>query len=272
MVEATDFELGLGLPAPRSPWSIHRILLRRGRRQLVFLPLGVLKIGRTANERELLGAECRGNSAAARHPFWDGLAVRTTSLAGAGLAMRRYSPVSGDDFPAVTRLVDERLSAMAGFRRRPMIEELEARPIMACLDAGERARLAGLVGDASLPQTSMHGDLHFLNFVRDGTGFRIIDWEHFDAGGSYAFDYIDYSIQFERMSRQRMGWADFLGQLDASHAAIGRVAQLLDVSPRALFFHYLLTRTDITVARSATAGADQEALVAGLRRRLALGD
>lgn len=265
-------DVDLGLPAPRSLWSIHRILLRRGRRQLFFLPLGVVKIGRTADERRLLDAEARGAAAAAIHPFWRDLCVRTMPLVGAGLAMRRFSPVAADDLPRVAAVVDARLAAMADYPRRPMLEDLEGRRIIAGLTAAERTGLARIVGRESLPRTSMHGDLHFLNFVRDGRGFRAIDWEHFDPDGSYAFDHLDFHLQLERVTRHDRSWADSITALDARHPAILRVAQAADADPRALLFHYLVTRIDITATRAAgVPGSDCAPILAILRQRLAIG-
>lgn len=232
-----------------SQWRVHRLLLRRGRRQLVFLPFGVLKIGRTDLERGLLDAEARGSRAAARHPFWAGVCVRTTRIGRAGLLMRRFRSVTDDDFPAAAHFAAQRLEDSLAYPRQPVLPGLERRPVLAALDSTRRDHLRRRLGDLRLPVTSMHGDFHLHNFVRGAGGFCLIDWEHFDAEGSFTFDFLDFHLQAEVM-RRGLDWSGLLAQLEPGEPALLEAGRVLGVDPAALLLYYLVTRIDINLARS----------------------
>ena len=238
-------------PAPPSLWGVRRVLLRRGRRQLVFLPLGVLKIGRTPLEHDLLGTEARGSRAAARQPFWAGIGVRATRLGRAGLVMRRFRPVTDDDFPAAADFAARRLEQSLAYPRQPVLPGLERRPVFARIGAAGRDRLRRTLAGTCLPATSMHGDFHLHNFVHGAGGsFRLIDWEHFDPEGSFTFDFIDFHLQAEVM-RRGLDWPGFLAGLEAGEPVLLEAARVLDVDPSALRLYYLALRIDINLTRTA---------------------
>lgn len=247
--------LTAGLPgsgaAPPSRWGFRRLRLRRGRRQLVFLPGGVLKVGRTPFERALLDAEVRGSQAAARHPFWAGAGVRALKLGRAQLFMRRFRSVTDDDFPAAADFTARRLEASLGYPRQPVLAGLERRPVFGRISPDGRDRLRRALAGTRLPATSMHGDFHLHNFVHGtGDGFRLIDWEHFDPDGSFAFDFLDFHLQAEGM-RRGLDWPGLLAGLDPGAPVFLEAARVLGADPAALRLYYLALRIDINLTRAA---------------------
>jgi hypothetical protein len=250
-----------------------RLSKRNGRRQLLFLPGVVLKLGLDAPERRKLAIEAERCAAAARLPFWTGLPVRAVTIPGSGFVGRRFRAARPDDLDAVSRVVEDRLDSCARLPRRPMLEDLaHCASVLARLDGAERARLERLFDGQALPETSMHGDLHLFNFVRSDAGFRIIDWEHFDPRGSFVFDYVDFHVAVDHWSRKRY-WPDTLGALDLDHRAIRRGAEVSGTSPRALRAYYLLRKVDKRLERHGGAEGlprgEVEGLVAALRRAIA---
>ena len=210
--------------------GVGRVTKNRGRRQLFFLPAAVLKLGFDEPERRALGGEARGSAAAARHPFWGRLPVRVFGLAGTGFVSRRFRPVRLDDFDAVARVVEERLEACHVYPSQPIAAQLGGR-LAGVLGLDDRDRLTQAVDGFRLPQSSMHGDLHFFNFVRAGDGFRVIDWEHFDGDGSFVYDYVNFNVSVDRLNLQRP-WPEALAALGPEHPAVRRAAELTGVPAR----------------------------------------
>lgn len=248
-----------------------RLKKRAGRRQLLFLPGVVLKLGLDASERRTLAVEAAHSAAAARDPFWAGLPAAPVNIF-AGFVGRRFRPVGPGDFPAVARLVEDRLGETAGATQRPIRADLaHCAPALALLDAADRARLERLLDAETLPVTSMHGDLHFFNFVRTGAGFRIIDWEHFEADGSFVYDYVDFHVAVDHMNRSRY-WPDTLAALGVDHPAIGRGAAAAGTPPRALRSYYLVRKvaTILTRRGAEVSAQERDGLGAAIRRTLAL--
>lgn len=237
---------------------------RGGRRRLYFLPGAVLKLGTNATERGILAAESDRTAAAARHPFWSGLPARVLPVLRTVNVARRYELVTPDDFPAVWRLLDRRLEACADLPPRPMIADVErSEPAVSQLGPSDLARLADLLGPEALPLSSMHGDLHFFNFVRSGRSFRIIDWEHFDDEGSFVFDYVDFHVSVDQVNGTRR-WPDTLGALSLDHPAIQRAAAVSGASARALRAYYLMRKSATILRRR----AEMMALDGNERRRI----
>jgi hypothetical protein len=251
--------------------GIGRVRRNDGRRLLLFLPAAVLKVAFSAPERQLLGAEARGSAAAMRHPFWGRLAVRVFALAGAGFVSRRFGAVRLEDFDAVAHIVDDRLRACQAHPPHPIARQLAGR-LAGVLDPTDRDRLAEAVDGFKLPRSSMHGDLHFFNFVRAGDGFRVIDWEHFDADGSFVYDYLNFNISVDRLNLQRP-WPETLASLGADHPAIVRAAEVTGVPPQALHAYYTVLKIDTILARTggtaALAPAHRRDYLAAIRRALA---
>lgn len=222
---------------------------RGGRRHLYFLPGAVLKLGANGTERRRLVAESNHTAAAARHPFWSGLPARLLPILGTIIVGRRYELVTREDFAAVSRLLDRRLQACADLPPRPMIDDVErSEPAVGQLDPSEQARLGELLAPEALPSTSMHGDLHFFNFVRSGGSFRIIDWEHFEDDGSFVLDYVNFHVSVDNVNGPRQ-WADTLGALSLDHPAIRRAAEVSGTSPRALRAYYLMRKSATILKR-----------------------
>jgi hypothetical protein len=249
-----------------------RLRLRQGRRHLVFLPGTVLKLALNPSERHLLRAESRATTAAARHPFWRQLAVRAYYFAGVGVATWRFRPVQLADFDAVAATVEDRLEASRGFAARPMQRDMAARPVLGLLDAADRHRLDALIEGCELPESSMHGDLHFYNFVGADDGYRLIDWEHYDARGSFVFDYIDFHVAVDHDNARRP-WTATLGDVGSEHRAVRKVSRLFGLAPRALAAYYRLIKIDTIMARRGGARRvpqdERAGYRAGLRRLLA---
>ena len=251
---------------------ILRLSKREGQRQLLFLPAAVLKLGLNRSERRALVVEAERSAAAARHAFWAGLTVGTLAVVRAGLLSRRFPSVQLTDFDAVAQIVEERLEACIPLPRHPIPEELLRRSqALALLDAAERDGLSAMLEGQLLPRSSMHGDLHFFNFVRSGAGFRIIDWEHFDPDGSFVFDYVDFHVSVDHVNRKRY-WPDTLDSVDAGHPALQRAAAASGTAPQALLAHYLLLKIDTMIARRGGPGGiaptEWEDLLAVLRRAI----
>jgi hypothetical protein len=250
--------------------GVGRVSKRSGQRQLFFLPSAVVKLGFSRPERLALLAEARGSVAAARHPFWARLAVRTFGLGGAGFFSRRFDAVRLADFDAVARLVEQRLEDCGAHAAQPMAGHLVGR-LEGLFERQDRERLAAVMDGHQLPRSSMHGDLHFFNFVRAGDGFRVIDWEHFDAGGSFVFDYLNFFIAVDRLNLQRP-WTQALAALGPDHPAVRRAAALTGVPARTLLLYFLVLKIDIGLARrggpDAVPETDRRSCLALLRQML----
>jgi hypothetical protein len=249
-----------------------RISRRGGNRQLFFVPGAVLKVGLNATERRLLAEEWERTSEAARHPFWAGLPATSVPVLGAGFVGWRYRQARLDDFPEIKRLIEQRLEACRPLPRRPMADAIErASPAVGELGADDRARLADLLAEFTVPVSSMHGDLHFFNFVRSDDGFRVIDWEHFDEGGSFVFDYVDFHVAIDFLNGSR-SWPDTLAAVSPDHPAVRRGAEVSGATPRAVRAYFLLGKVATILSRRQIANAvvpvERDGLVAALRNAI----
>lgn len=225
-----------------------RVKRRRGVRHIVFLPGLVLKLGKSRAERRMLTAESAAASSAAGHPFWGELPLRSYRLAGAGVVIRRFRPVELADFDAVSEIIEDRLNACRDYPRRSMLTDVSARRLTGLLDDCERARIETLLASEAVPASSMHGDMHLWNFVQTGAAYRLIDWEHYDPSGSFAFDYVDFHVAVDH-ANTRTPWAETLAGVGPGHRAVQRAAGLLGVAPHALATYYRLTKLDTVLAR-----------------------
>jgi len=250
-----------------------RLSSRGGKRQLFFVPGAVVKVGLSATERRLLADERERTRAAAEHPFWAGLPATTVSMLGVGFVGWRYQQARLDDYPEITGLLEQRLEACSGLPSRAMADAIAgATPVTRELDKDDRARLTALLSEHTLPASSMHGDLHFFNFVRSDDGFRIIDWEHFDGEGSFVFDYVDFhvSIDFANGSRS---WPTTLAAISLDHPAVRRCAEVSGATPRAVRAYVILRKAATILSRrqdaNAVVPAERDGLVGALRSAIA---
>lgn len=234
-------------PPPRGLFQRHS--LRRGRRQILFLPMAVLKLATTPEEQQLSRREAAGNAGARRHPFWRGLLVRVARIPQVGLATRRCRPAeSVGDLRLISATMEARLAAAATFRAAPALGGLMRRNALDLLCPDLRAQLVTRLAGLRLPRTSMHGDLHASNFVRVGAGVRIIDWEHFDPRGSFVHDYLDFHLDRQRATSGR-DWPAFLAGLRPCHPLLARVGARVGAAPAPLHAHYVLMRAAIMQSR-----------------------
>jgi hypothetical protein len=225
-----------------------RVRRRGGLRQILFLPGAVVKLGLSAAERRLLAAEVGATAAAARHPFWRALPLRSHNLPGAGVINRRLGSVELADFAAVSGLIEERLEASRDYRRQSMRRQVRTQAALGLLGAEDRDAYASEIGDETVPESSAHGDLHFWNFVRADDGYRLIDWEAFDPRGSFAFDYVDFHVAVDH-DNNGTRWPETLAAVSPGHHAVKRASRVLGVSPRALAAYYRLIKVDTILRR-----------------------
>lgn len=242
---------------------VYRVTNRNGRRQLVFLPAVVLKFARGRTHRDLIRKEAAASAAACAHPFWQNLATPALRLGPLGMVRRRYRPVALEAFDAVSAVVDAQLEAAMAYPRQPMSAGLEERALFAALSIATRTRLRKGLRDA-VPATSMHGDLHFFNFVRGRDGYRLLDWEHFEANGSFAYDFLEFHMSVTCFNSGKR-WVDVLTRVDAEHPAVQRLAALLDADPAALLAYFLFLKVDTIFARQGGAPMHGDAEATALR-------
>lgn len=241
-----------------------RVSRRGGTRQLWFLPGLVLKVGTSLQERRLLAEESRLTSWAARDPFWKGLAADALSIWGAGLVSRRYRSVSSDHFANVSKILDSRLADSATYPVRPMLDDVpRMAPVISAWSSDDSRRLADVLGDQTLPSTSMHGDLHFFNFVRSRRIYKVVDWETFEGDGSFVFDYVDFHVSMDQFNGARH-WPTTLGSLSADHPAVRRAADVAGTTPRAIRAYYLAQKAAKILERRAKMGIDDAVERSGL--------
>ena len=172
-------------------------------RQLIFAPYLVVKVGMNPAEQRRLACEAAASQAAAAHPFWQGGALRAWRLWGVGLAARRGRPARLDDYDRVRAFVDRRLELAGRYPRAAIAALLARAPLHARLSRERRAAMLTVAGDGALPMTSMHGDLHLFNFATLDDGLRLLDWEHFEPAGSFAYDAVDFEMASLREDLRR---------------------------------------------------------------------
>ena len=236
-------------------------------RQLIFAPYLVVKVGMNPAEQRRLACEAAASQAAAAHPFWQGGALRAWRLWGVGLAARRGRPARLDDYDRVRAFVDRRLELAGRYPRAAIAALLARAPLHARLSRERRAALRAVAGDGALPMTSMHGDLHLFNFATLDDGLRLLDWEHFEPAGSFAYDAVDFEMA---SLREDCGaaWEDFLDALPAEHEVFARVGARVGVPPAALFAYYLLLKTGILVKRRGADHASSAPFLGALGRQI----
>lgn len=244
---------------------------RGGRRQLIYGPGLFFKIGRTDSERQLIVREAAAAQAAARHPFWKGLPATVYRVLHHGLVERRGRPATPEDFEPLADLVETRLDAALAHPASEVLEGMERRPLFDHLDGDERRALVAAAGDLRMPRTSMHGDVHVFNFVFVGDTPRLVDWEFFDADGSFVYDYLDFFISVTAINSDDP-WHVIMRGLRTSHPALVAVAARLDVAPGPLLAYYLFLKvnTILSLGGSFTTVGERffDEHMVGLRRAL----
>jgi hypothetical protein len=248
-----------------------RLRRRHGHRQLIYGPGLFFKIGRTDTERRMIAREAAAAQAAARHPFWKELPVRAYRLLDHGFVQRRGRPATTDDFDSLVEIVEARFEAARAYPATDALEGIERRPLFGHLDKDERRALGAAIGKLQLPRTSMHGDVHVFNFVFFGDAPRLVDWEFFDADGSFVYDYLDFFISVMSINSDDP-WHAIMRGLRTSHPAIVAVAARLDLAPQALLAYYLFLKinTIMSLGGSFTTVGERffDDHMAGLRRTL----
>lgn len=215
------------------------------RRQLLFVPGLVLKLVvgrrlRRAAEREAVFAH-----QAAGHGFWSDLALPPRRVPLIGMAMRRHGSVRLEDYKALDRLLLERLERARHWPEwQPVADLVRANPHT----GGHLPRRVPRLEDARLPVTSMHGDLHMFNFVRRGGGFGLLDWEFFNPGGSFVFDFMDFRF-FNVLTNSGQNGYRFMAGLTPDNPTIAFVADRLRIDPWALIAYYGFTRVNTMISR-----------------------
>ena len=225
-----------------------------------------MKLATSLEERGSLAQDSLLTNAAARHPFWRGLPADVVRLFGAGLVARRYRCAKPGDFSTISDIMERQLAACVALPGRRMAEAASwSALVVDDLGPDDRERLAEVLGDEALPASSMHGDLHFFNFVRSRSGFRIIDWEDFDDRGSFVFDYVDFHVAIDQLNGARH-WPTTLGALSLDHPALQHAAEASQTTPRALRAYYLMRKVATILKRRAAIGVDNAAERLGLLR------
>jgi hypothetical protein len=248
-----------------------RIKKKRGSRQIIFTPGLFFKIGRNVAETDLIERERVAIQKAARYPFWAPFAGRVFRIPSCGFVGRRLRPATPDDFDRLVATVEGLFDSALAYPAIDAIEGVERRPLFRHLTRAERESLTAAIGDLAIPRTSMHGDVHVFNFVFAGNSPRLVDWEFFDANGSFVYDYLDFFISVNAINGDG-NWHTIMRRLDASQPAIVAVADRLGVAPRALLAYYLFVKvnTVLSLGGSFTRVTDEffNSIIAGLRRTL----
>lgn len=250
---------------------IYRAKNRNGQRQLIFLPALVLKFARGQNHQALLQEEAQANRLACVHPFWRDLAAPALRLGRFGILRQRYRAVQLEEFDAVAAIVEDRLHAALAYPRRTMLADLTSRGLFASLSHDRRVRLAAVLFQEQVPATSMHGDLHFFNFVAKRGDYRLLDWEHFEADGSFVFDYLEFHISVTCFNSGNR-WAEVLAGIGPDHPAVRALAARLGADAAALLAYYLFIKIDTIFRRKGGAAPadnlEDEALLTILGRAI----
>ena len=249
-----------------------RLKRRRGHRQLIYGPGLFFKIGRTDAERRMIAREAAAAQAAARHPFWKDLPVKAYRVLHHGFVERRGRPATTDDFDSLVDIVETHLEAARAYPATDALEGIERRPLFDHLDKDERRALSAATGKLQLPRTSMHGDVHVFNFVFVGDAPRLVDWEFFDADGSFVYDYLDFFISVMSINSDDP-WHVIMRRLRTSHPALVAVAARLHLAPQALLAYYLFLKINTIMSLDGSFTTVGERFfndhMAGLRRTLA---
>ena len=176
---------------------------------------------------------------------------------------RRYRPVELEEFAAIAALVDARLEAAMAYPQQPMLKGLEERSLFAQIAdearVGLQARLTGWI-----PATSMHGDLHFFNFVAKGDGYHLLDWEHFEANGSFVYDYLEFHVSVTCFNSGKR-WGEVLSTLNDKHPAVQKLSVRLGADPAALLAYFLFIKVDTIFTRQGAAALAGDPETAMLR-------
>lgn len=125
--------------------------------------------------------------------------------------------------------MDGKLAKSLGYPREEALAYVERTLLFRAAPAAERRRMTGVLKGQPLPRTSMHGDFHFMNFVRHGGRVRLIHWEFFDPDGTFLLDYLDFRFQPEARA---LGLEAFVTGLEPTHPVLDSVAAALDIDPR----------------------------------------
>jgi hypothetical protein len=219
----------------------------------------------------MIAREAAAAQVAARHPFWMDLPVRPYRVLEHGLVQRRGRPATTDDFDWLVEIVETRFESALAYPATDALEDIERRPLLDHLDEDERRALSAAIGKLQMPRTSMHGDVHVFNFVFVGDAPRLVDWEFFDADGSFVYDYLDFFISVMSINSDDP-WHAIMRGLRTSHPAIVAVAARLDIAPRALLAYYLFLKINTIMSLGGSFTTVGERFfndhLAGLRRTL----
>ena len=235
------------------------------RRQLFFLPGFVVKVPMTLGGGRVMRSEVDRSQAASRHPLWRDTVLEAWSLAGLGTISRRCAPVRLEDHGAIASLLEAKLERALGFRTAPVPRLLEQSTLWQALPREERRRLALRLRGARLPRSSMHGDVHLFNFVREAGDYRLLDWECFDERGSFVYDYLDFQINVAQLNRDQH-WHRLLAGLDAAAPVFKKAAARTGAAPQALLFYYVCTKLDVLISRALVRRGGWEAAARGAAR------
>ena len=242
-----------------------RVKKRGGDRWLYFVPGLVIKWATTDAERASLLNERMQAAAAAGTRFWAGDAIGNRLLTRSILVMGRHSNTTPADLHLLTDFVEAKLEAAAGYPMRPALDYLREGLFYVAASEEHRRLIAERLNGQRLPQTSMHGDFHFMNLVRSGGRVRVIDWEFFDPAGSFVFDYLDFHFHLEGAGTDN---ESFLMGLEPDHPVVARVAAVTGIAPRALILCYGIHEMSKKLARLGGTAAVPEAMHARMAQVL----
>ena len=229
--------------------AFFRISRMGGSRQLLFTPLVVAKFARGVRNRAMLSREIRNLSAAKHADFWKPLVPRCFGFGLVALMTARYSNVGLQDYAPLSALVEQRLDGSLTRPRAPAVGMVEESAVLASLDGDARARALEALSALALPVTGMHGDFHMYNFCKTAAGgFVLVDWEHFDAAGSFALDYLEFHTA-NRCFSELPKWDAFLEARSGPDKSAFGAAKKLGCDPQALWLLYLLVKLDTLAQR-----------------------
>lgn len=226
--------------------TLLRVKKRGGGRWLYFVPGLVIKFATTEEERAALLNEGTRADAAKGAQFWAGDVIGNRMLTRSILVTTRHSNATPSDLHLLAGFVDAKLESAADYPMRPALGYLDGGRFYGTASEGRRRMIAERLDGQRLPQTSMHGDFHFMNLVRSGPRVGVIDWEFFDPEGTFVFDYLDFHFHLEGGGKDN---ESFLMGLEPQHPAVGRVAAVTGIDPRALILCYGIHELSKKVAR-----------------------
>ncbi len=275
----TPFRETAALPPTAVPGNLRRLKdapvfrMQRmsGERVWLFTPFLVFKAARGHHVR-LLRREVEGARQAAALPFWAPLAVRPRAVTGAMTVARRYAQVGLGDYRPIRAVTEDLLGRARDCATHPLRAALEREPGFGMLAAPERRLLLDRAGAGRLPSTGGHGDFHMFNFCKGSRGpYYLLDWEHFDADGSFVMDYIEFHVA-NRVFGRDTRWMEVLRSGKAPAPLLRRLGARIGADPGALWLLYLLGKLRAMADRRgglATLGpARQAEMLAVIRRRL----